>query len=67
MLIFTQFKNSFFQGATFINCFWIFKWIAREFLLHNVHGVHKQTGTGVQINNLNSMLFQCHDAEAALN
>ena len=30
MLIFTQFKDSFFQGAAFINCFWIFKWTLQE-------------------------------------
>ena len=29
MLIFTQLKNSFSQGVTFINCFQIFKWVAR--------------------------------------
>ena len=64
MLLFTQFKNGFFQGATFINCFRIFKWIVRESLLHKVHGVHKQTGIGVQINNLKTWgveitLIQC--------
>ena len=64
MLLFTQFKNGFFQGATFINCFRIFKWIVRESLLHKVHGVHKQTGIGVQINNLQTLgveitLIQC--------
>ena len=52
MLLFTQFKSSFFQGATFINCFRIFEWIVRESLLHEAHGVHIQTGIGVQINNL---------------
>ena len=52
MLIFTQFKNFFSRGATFINCFQIFKWIARESLLLRVHGVHKQSGISVQINNL---------------
>ena len=62
MLLFTQFKNSFFQGATFINCFRIFKWIVRESLLHKVHGVHKQTGIGVQVNNL-----QIHGVEITLN
>ena len=39
MLLFTQFKSSFFQGVTFINCFRIFKWIVKESLLHKVHGV----------------------------
>ena len=52
ILIFTQFKNSFFQRATFVKCFRMFKWIARESLLHKVHGVHKQTDIGVQVNNL---------------
>ena len=52
MLIFTQFKNSFFQGATFINCFRVFKWTGREFPLHRVHRVFSQAGTDVQINNL---------------
>ena len=53
MLIFTQFKNSFLQGLTksFTNIR-IFKWIAREFLLHKLHGVHDQAGIGVQINSL---------------
>ena len=64
MLLFTQFKNSFFQGATFINCFRIFKWIVRESRLHKVHSVHKQTGIGIQINNLQTReveitLIQC--------
>ena len=64
MLLFTQFKNSIFQGATFIICFRIFKWIVRESLLHKVHGVYKQTGIGVQINNLQTRgveitLIQC--------
>ena len=30
MLIFTQFKNSFFQGVIFISFFRIFKWILQE-------------------------------------
>ena len=51
ILIFTQLKNSFFQGATFINCFLVFKWIARESLLYRVHCVQRQAGIGVQINN----------------
>ena len=64
MLLFTQFKNSFFQGATFINCFLIFKWIVRESLLYKVLGVHKQTVIDVQINNLQTLkvkitLIQC--------
>ena len=64
ILIFTQF-HSFFQGATFINCFRIFKWIARESFLHRVHGVHKQAGISVQINNLEIQtaeitLIQCY-------
>ena len=64
MLIFTKFKDSFFVGATFTNCFRIFKWIARVSLLHKVHGVHKQTGIGVQMNNLQTQgleitLSQC--------
>ena len=64
MLIFTQFKNSFSQGETFFNCFRIFKWIARESLSHKVHGVHKQAGIGIQINNLQTQgveitLIQC--------
>ena len=29
MLIFTQLKNNFSQGVTFINCIQIFKWVAR--------------------------------------
>ena len=46
-LIFSQFKNSLFQGATSINSFRIFKWIiSRESLLHRVTGVHKQAGLG---------------------
>ena len=58
MLTFTKIKNSFFQGAIFINYFWIFKWIARELLLHSVPGV------GVQINTLKTQevqitLIQC--------
>ena len=52
MLIFTKFKNGFFLGATFINCFRIFKWMSRESLLHRVYGVHRKAGIGVQINNL---------------
>ena len=52
ILIFAQFKSSFFEGVTSINCFQIFKWIAREFLLHRAHGVHRQSSIGVQINNL---------------
>ena len=52
ILIFAQFKSSFFEGVTSINCFQIFKWIAREFLLHRAHGVHRQASIGVQINNL---------------
>ena len=52
MLIFTKFKNAFFLGATFINCFRIFKWMARGSLLHRVYGVHRKAGIGVQINNL---------------
>ena len=64
MLLFTQFKNSFFRGVTFINCFRIFKWIVRGSLLHKVHGVHKQIGIDVQINNLQTRgveitLIQC--------
>ena len=50
MLIFTIFKSSFFPGATFFYCSRIFKWIARESLLHRVPGVHEQDGIGVQIN-----------------
>ena len=45
-------RTVFFQGATFINCFQIFKWIGRGSLLHRVYGVHRQAGIGVQINNL---------------
>ena len=51
ILLFTQLKNSFFQWATFINCFRVFKWIVRESRLHRVHGVQRQAGIGVQINN----------------
>ena len=58
MLIFKQFKNSFFQGATFTNCLGIFKWIARESLLHRVHGVHRKDGIGVQINNRQTQVFE---------
>ena len=36
LLIFTKFKNSFFQRATFSNCFQIFKWIERESFLHRI-------------------------------
>ena len=52
MLTFTKFKNRFFQGATLSNWFQIFKWIARESLLHRVLGVHKHAGIGIQINTL---------------
>ena len=58
MLIFKQFKNSLFQGATFTNCLGIFKWIARESLLHRVHGVHRKDGIGVQINNRQTQVFE---------
>ena len=70
MLIFTRLKNSFFQGATFLNCFLFFKWVAREFFLHRVHGVHRQAGIGIQINNLQTQRVEItmnHDAETALN
>ena len=30
MLIFTQFKENFFQGAAFINCYRIFKWTLQD-------------------------------------
>ena len=64
MLIFTKFKDSFLQGATFSNCFQIFKWIGRESLLHRVPGVHEQAGIDVQINTLQTQgveitLIQC--------
>ena len=64
MLIFTKFKNSFFQGATLSNCLWFFKWIARESFLHWVPGVHKEASIGVQINTLQTQdveitLIQC--------
>ena len=40
-------EEPFFQGVSFINCFWIFKWVAGESLLHRVHGAHRQVGIGV--------------------
>ena len=64
ILIFIKLKNCFFQGATLSNCFQIFKWIAKESLLHRVPGVHKQAGIGAQINTLQTqgieiILIQC--------
>ena len=64
MLIFTKFKNSFFRGATFSNCFRIFKWVTKESPLHGTPGVHKQAGAGIQINTLQTQgveisLIQC--------
>ena len=76
MLIFTKYRKTCFQGATFSNCFQIFKWIAKESLLHRVPGVHKQAAIGVQINTrktqeveitLIQSFFQRHDFETALN
>ena len=64
MLTLLKFKDSFSEGATFSNCFRIFKWITRESLLHRVPSVHKQAGIGVQINPLQTQgveitLIQC--------
>ena len=74
MLIFTKFKNSFFQEAIFSNYFQIFKWIAREPLLHRVVSIHEEAGRHSNKytanrgdwNNLNPMLFQRHDTETTL-
>ena len=51
-ILITKFKNRFFQRDTFSNWFWIFKWLAREWLLHRVRGVYKQALIGTQINTL---------------
>ena len=71
MLIFTQFRDSFFQGAAFINCFRIFKWTLQENSFYLGFPVFKNMS--VQINNVQTqevektlMLFQRHDAETAL-
>ena len=51
-------EEQFFQGVSFINCFWIFKWVAGESLLHRVHGVQIQVGIGVRINNLQTQVVE---------
>ena len=62
MLIFTQFKDSFFHGASFINCFQILKWTLQEnsFFL----GYPVLINLSVQINDLQTQgveitLIQC--------
>ena len=62
MLIFTQFKDSFFHGAAFINCFRILKWTLQEnsFFL----GYPELINLSVQINDLQTQgveitLIQC--------
>ena len=63
MLIFTQFKNSFFfQGEAFFNRFRIFKWILQENPFYIGHPVFMNMS--VQINNLQTQwveitLIQC--------
>ena len=71
MLIFTKYKDCFFHGAAFINCFRIFKWTLQENSFYLGFPVFKNMS--VQINNVQTqgveitlMLFQRHDAETAL-
>ena len=62
MLIFTQYKDSFFHGAAFINCFWIFKWTLQENSFYLGYPVF--INMSVQTNNLQTQtveitLIQC--------
>ena len=62
MLIFTQFKDNFFQGAAFINCYRIFRWTLQDnpFYVGYPVFIHMR----VKINNLQTQkveitLIQC--------
>ena len=62
MLIFTQYKDSFFHGAVFINCFQIFKWTLQENSFYLGYPVF--INMSVQTNNLQTQtveitLIQC--------
>ena len=68
MLIFTKFKNSFFQGASLINYFWIFKWTAKEeSSSHMVPSVHKQDGIDVQMKTLKTQGVQVTSIQCCFN
>ena len=62
MLIFTQFKDNFFQGAAFINCYRIFKWTLQDNPFYVGYPVF--INMSVKINNLQTQrveitLIQC--------